>query len=97
PRQLVAADGGDFDRLVTGLRRDGPAWASELDLDALVERTVAHIGPEHVSLRFPVGESAARVGEFRRRAREECGRNSGAELAWKATANTMYGVMVCPH
>lgn len=51
----------------------------------------------YVSLCYPIGQFADRIGEFRRQARAAGGKRSGADLAWKQLANTMYGVLACPH
>lgn len=46
---------------------------------------------------FPLGQFARQVGQLRREAQERDGKKSGMDLAWKQTANTMYGVLCCKH
>lgn len=97
PRRLVANDGTDFDqRFEQSHSRDLP-WESEIDEDS---RQLLHredLDHEYVSLRFPIAEVAKRMGEERARAKQSHGKGSGQELAWKLQANTMFGVLACPH
>jgi hypothetical protein len=97
PRQLVAADGPGYDRLVEALRRDELPWATELDLAGLRMQEVERIDDDYVSLRFPVGRYAAKLQKLRARARRKHGDKSGQELALKLQVNTMYGVLASPH
>lgn len=97
PARLVAPDGPAYDRLCDEVRVAGAGWRQTLDLDRLRLVTTDQIGEEFVSLRFPLHEYARRFGELRREARERDGKGSGAELAWKQTANTAYGVFASPH
>lgn len=97
PAKLVAGDGVEFDELAEKYRHEGLPWDQTLDLDAMELVTRERIDAEYVSLRFPIGEHARRIGEFRRQAREAEGRGSGGELAWKVHANSMYGVLACAH
>jgi hypothetical protein len=97
PARLVAPDGPEYDRRCEEVRVAGAGWRQTLDLDHLRLVTADQIGEEFVSLRFPLYEYARRFGELRREARERDGKGSGAELAWKQTANTAYGVFASPH
>lgn len=97
PRKLVAPDGPSFDRLVETHRATSLPWEGRLDLRSLTENVVEHFGAEYVSLKFPIGRYARQIGEFRREARGEHGKDSGPDTAWKLQANTMYGVLCSPH
>lgn len=97
PARLVAADGLAYDRLCEEVRVAGAGWRQAFDVDQLRLVTAEEIGEEFVSLRFPLNEYARRFGELRREARDREGKGSGAELAWKQTANTAYGVFASPH
>lgn len=97
PTRLIANDGPGYDRLCEQVRVAGAGWRQTLDLDCLRLVTADQIGEEFVSLRFPLHEYARRFGELRSEARERDGKGSGAELAWKQTANTAYGVFASPH
>jgi hypothetical protein len=97
PRRLVAADGPSFDRLITEHRGGLLPWESELDLDALKQEVVEHLDDAYVTLKYPIGACARRIGEFRAEARRRDGKDSGTDIAWKYQANTMYGVLACEH
>jgi hypothetical protein len=49
-----------------------------------------------VSLRFPLGDIAARIKRHREEARQQSGKGGAEELAWKQHGNTLYGVLACP-
>lgn len=56
------------------------------------------LGEEFVSLKVPLGEGMAKhIGEQRKLAQKEFGKDSGEEIAWKLLANTMYGVLASPY
>lgn len=97
PAKLVAESGREFDKVVARHRRDGPPWSGTLDLDRMEQVIVERLGDEHVSLRFRLDELAQKMIQLRREARQASGQGSGAELAWKQAANTMYGVLASPH
>ena len=97
PSVLAAADGPAYDHLVERHRAAGLPWEAELDLEAFRQRVVEHLDDDFVALRFPIGEYARKVGEFRRAARLEHGKGSGPDLAWKLLGNTMYGVLASEH
>jgi hypothetical protein len=97
PRRLVAADGATFDELVARHSSGSLAWKAELDLDTLCLTTAEAIDARFVALRFPIGDAARQIGKFRREAQRVEGKGSGADTAWKVTANSMYGVLACPH
>jgi hypothetical protein len=97
PNKLVAEDGRDYDRLVARYAAEGLPWEEELDLDGLEQVRRTRIDAEYVSLRYPICEYAAKVGEFRAAARQAGGKGSGLDLAWKVHANSMYGVLASPH
>jgi hypothetical protein len=93
PRLLAASDGAEFDALSHRHRNHELPWQADLDLDGLKLTQRERIDAGYVTLRFPVGEYARQIGEFRRQARQKDGKGSGADLAWKVHANTMYGVL----
>src|SRR5262249_57107237 len=97
PRRLVARDAAEYDALVARHRSAELPWSAALDLEKLELAQRHFLDAEYVALRFDVGGYATKVGEFRRRARQEEGKGSGLELAWKAQANTMYGGLASPH
>jgi hypothetical protein len=92
PRQLVAHDGPDYDRLVAEVERPGTDWASILDLENLQQTTIENFGADHVSLRFPIGELAQKIQAFRDDAIRLHGKGTAAEKAWKQHVNSLYGV-----
>jgi hypothetical protein len=93
PRWLTASTGAEFDALVNQHRNRELPWQADLDLDCLELTQRERIDADFISLRFPVGEYARKIGEFRRQARQAEGKGSGADLAWKVHANTMYGIL----
>jgi hypothetical protein len=93
PRALTAGNGEEFDALVRRHRNQELPWQAELDLAGLELVQRERIDADFVSLRFPVGDYARRIGEFRNAAQEKEGKDSGADLAWKVHANTIYGVL----
>ena len=97
PRKLVAANGLEYDEFVSRYGDQAIPWSSVLEMDQLRLTTRETIDGEYVSLRFPIGEFAARIGDFRRQAQQRDGKNSGSAKAWKEQANTMYGVLASPH
>jgi hypothetical protein len=97
PRKLVARDGAEFDALIEKYRSEALPWEATLDLDnmELVERVM--IDADFITLKYPIGDYARRIGRFRKQAQQQEGKGSGADLAWKVHANTMYGVLVSSH
>lgn len=97
PAKLVAATGPEYDAIVERLADARAPWTATLDLDRLERKVVERLGEDHACLRFPVGGLAEKIAAFRRQARQEHGKGSGAELAWKQQGNTLYGVTASPH
>jgi hypothetical protein len=97
PRRFVADNGPDFDRLREELRGHELSWEGILDTDEWAIREKLKIDQDFVSLRFPIGDCAKKIGELRRAAQERHGKGSGADVAWKLQANTMYGVLASLH
>ena len=97
PASLVAQDGRAFDELVRQHQGNDLPWQAEIDLERYAIQTVEDIDDRYVSLAFPIGEYAERIGELRRQAQAESGRGSGADTAYKLQANTMFGVTVSPY
>lgn len=97
PASLVARDGCAFDDLVTRHQGNDLPWEAEISLERFAIETVEAIDDRYVSLAFPIGEYADRIGELRRQAQIEFGRGSGADTAYKLQANTMFGVSVSPY
>jgi hypothetical protein len=93
PKWLAARHGREFDALVHKHRNADLPWQAELDLDGLELVQRERIDADFVTLRFPLGEYAERIGAFRKRAQGVEGKGSGADLAWKVHANTVYGVL----
>jgi hypothetical protein len=95
PRKLVAGSLAEYRALRERYRDGGAPWGQRLDLRGMrlvEERVIDH---EYVSLRYPVGELATVAREQRAAARAE--KNEGLALAWKATANSIFGVLGSPH
>jgi len=96
-RELVASSGPDYDAKVTERWSDELPWESRLDDEPLQLIHREPLDQDYVSLRFPIAEYARRIGEMRAKAKDIHGKGSGQDFAWKQQANTMYGVLVCPH
>jgi hypothetical protein len=92
PGKLVADSGPEYDQLVKCLATQDTAWSAKLDMQKLRRVIVEKVGGDFVSLRFSLGELAQKISEFRKDAKEKFGEKSGAELSWKQTANSIYGV-----
>jgi hypothetical protein len=97
PRKLVADDGVLYDQLTQELAVEGLPWVEELDLEKLKLRRIERLDDAYVSLRFHLGALATRMGELRLQAQQREGKGSGADLGYKLMANTVYGVLACPH
>jgi hypothetical protein len=95
PKEMAARSGPEFDELVARYADEDLPWASVLDPDGLRIITTETIDASFVTLRFPIGDYARRIGEHRREARQVEGKGSGADTAWKVHANCMYGVLAC--
>ena len=61
-------------------------------MERLHQVIVRDFGAEHVALRFDIGGLARKISDFRKEAKREFGKGSGAELGRKQQANSMYGV-----
>jgi hypothetical protein len=96
PRKLVADSGPDYDALSARSQARPISWRSEIDLDIL-QKVVTDTLDDHVALRFNLGDLAQRLSDFRRQAKEEYGKGSGAELSWKQHVNSLYGVLASRH
>ena len=96
PAKLVADGGAAYDALREALASDGTPWSSSIDM-----RRLRQVVVERSARTTPRCGSARKVGEedfaLRRKAREQFGKGSGSELAWKQAANTVYGVTACRH
>jgi hypothetical protein len=97
PRQLVARDGHEHDELVARHAGAGLPWQTSIDLEGMRMVRTDVIDDAYVTLNYPIGQYADKIGEFRRQARQTEGKGSGADAAWKVHANSMYGVLACPH
>jgi hypothetical protein len=95
PRKLAASTGQEFDALAEKYKGQGLPWESTIDLLGMELVHRVRIDADYVSLTYPIGDYAARVGELRRQAQEKEGKG-GLEKAYKALANTMYGTLACP-
>jgi hypothetical protein len=93
PSKLVARDGLHYDALLKEYGNEELPWESTLDLKdmELVQRQ--KIDEEYVSLAYPIGDYARKIGAFRKEAQKKEGKGSGADHAWKMHANSMYGVL----
>jgi hypothetical protein len=97
PRAMVADTGPGYDALVERFRRGQTPWHATIDMERLEQVIVRHLDDDHVALRFDVGGLARTISEFRKEAKEVHGKGSGADLAWKQHANSMYGVAASRH
>jgi hypothetical protein len=97
PRKLAAADGPEFDELIEAYRHSGLPWQTTLDLVGMQLVQVETIDADYVTLKYPISEYAALIGKYRKEAQKAEGKGSGMDLAWKVTANTMYGVLASSH
>jgi hypothetical protein len=73
------------------------SWNSSIDMEHLQQTLIKLIDDEYVTLRFNIGELARKISNFRKAAKQEFGKGSGAELGWKQHANSMYGVAASRH
>lgn len=94
---LVARSGPEFDQLVDRFTAEDAPWGSDLDPHGLGRTTHERCDDDFVSLEFDIGSLARRFAEFRNQAQLAGGPESGAALAWKQHANTMYGVSASRH
>jgi hypothetical protein len=97
PRVLVAENVDEYRELVRRHAGAAVPWEQVLDLGRLELTERRRLDAEFVSLRLPLGELAGRMAEGRAAARAAHGKGSGPELAWKVTANAVYGVLASPH
>lgn len=97
PAKLVGQDAARYDELIDQLQQVELPWHAVLDMEQLTRVTVESLDDDYVSLRLPLHEYAERIAEFRRGAQQKYGKGSGADVAWKLQANTMYGVLASPH
>jgi hypothetical protein len=97
PCDLAAEGGPQFDALVKKYQTEELPWSASLDLERreLVRRET--IDADYVTLKYPLGTFARRIGFFRKDAQRTEGKGSGLDLAWKQHANTTYGVLASPH
>lgn len=92
PKKMVAETGPEFDDQIAKFHHDQTSWNSSIDMDKLQLVIVKKLDADHVALRFDIGELAQTISGFRKQAKQEFGKGSGAELGWKQHANSMYGV-----
>jgi hypothetical protein len=97
PRKLVARDGIEYDELVARCAGAELPWQASIDLERMRLVCTDVIDDSYVALKYPIGQYAGKIGEFRRQAQQTEGKGSGADAAWKVHANSMYGVLACPH
>jgi hypothetical protein len=97
PRKLVATSGGEFDSLIRQYRRVKLPWSATLDLEGMQISQKEKLDENYVTVKHPIGAFAEKIGELRAEARLRDGKGSGADVAWKMHANTMYGVLACAY
>ncbi|HXY34631.1 MAG TPA: hypothetical protein VEI07_10415 [Planctomycetaceae bacterium] len=93
PKKFVADSGAEYDRLCDERRRDGLRWTQTIDLDLLRRLEELQLDHEEVVIKCPVGDLVKKFAQSRQKARDECGRGSGAEMAWKFTSNAVFGIL----
>jgi hypothetical protein len=67
--------------------------AVNIKLTRLNLTTIEHLEERYGALRYPLGKLAQEIIKRRAEARKTFGKGSGAELAYKQQANTIYGVI----
>lgn len=92
PKKMVAGSGPEFDALLAKFGHDQTSWHSSIDMEQLQQLIVKQLDADNVALRFDLGGLACKITDFRKQAKQEFGKGSGAELGWKQHANSMYGV-----
>jgi hypothetical protein len=97
PRKLVASDGAEFDKLIEKYRSEALPWDTTLNLESMELVQRERLDAEFVTLKYPIGDYARQIGQFRKDAQQQEGKGSGLDLAWKVHANSMYGVLASPH
>lgn len=97
PSKLIASNGGQFDELVQQYRNDQLPWEANLDLAGMEVIKREKIDDEFVSLKYPIGHYAKKIGEYRKQAQQTEGKGSGLDMAWKVHANAMYGILASIH
>jgi hypothetical protein len=96
PGVLAANSPGEYDRLVEQHETGQLPWETDVDLEELkIVRTV-HIDASYITLRYPIGQLAAKIARLRVRAKKAHGRKSGQDTAIKLLANNVYGVLGSP-
>ena len=70
PRELVATDGPQFDQLSAKLQANELPWSDRLDANHWRIHRVVELDDDYVSLKFPIGEYAAKISQLRKRAEE---------------------------
>jgi hypothetical protein len=96
PRVLVADDGPGYDALVRQRRHDGTPWTASIDMEKLTHTIEWRLGPEHVALKFRIGDVLARpLHRLRQEAKADGDRP--AEKGCKVMVNSLYGVTASPH
>ena len=90
---LVAEDGPGYDSLVAKLSNPHAPWSSTIDMDKLRKIDITQLDAGFASIRFPLGNLAIKFSQFRHEARQQHGKGSGAELAYKQHLNAFYGVL----
>lgn len=97
PRDMVADSGPAYDALVKKFHRLNVPWEESLDLAGFQQVVRRFLDQDYVSLRFDIGRLARQISQCRKRAKQEFGDKSGAQLALKLQANSMYGVAASRH
>jgi hypothetical protein len=96
-RALAADSGPQYDELVARHMPGALPWEATLDPEATEIIQRQKIGADYVTLRYPLGHFARRIGQFRRDAQASQGKGSGLDLAFKVHANALYGVLASPY
>ena len=97
PTALVAGDGQQFDEISQRHESIDLPWAASLNMSDMEVVRREMIGTDYIALRYPIGQYAEKIGQYRKKAQEADGKGSGADVAWKVHANSMYGVLASSH
>ena len=73
PNKMIASDGASFDQLVARYATEALPWSADLDLEAMEESVVLQLDADYVSLAFPLGDYARKIGQLRKEAQARRG------------------------
>jgi hypothetical protein len=96
-RRFIATDGPDYDAKIEAYRSHELPWQSTLCDETLQLIHREDLDHEFVALRFPISVYARQISLKRAAAKQQYGKGSGQDFAWKMQGNTMFGVLVCRH